>query len=203
MPEILASVFIATSLDGFIARGNGDIDWLPTGADSAAEDYGYAEFMKHIDAIVMGRMTYEKVRTFGQWPYGKTPVVVLATRKVDIPKELAKSVTTMSGNVEAIVNHLASRELTRLYVDGGATIQKFLNAGAIQRLIITRIPVLIGQGIPLFGYLEKDVLLRHIMTRDYPSGLVQSEYEVVGRRKRPSVKKPRVSKRISKKKGRT
>lgn len=194
------SVFIATSLDGFIARVNGDIDWLPQDADSTDEDYGYAEFMKSVDTLVMGRMTYEKVRSLGAWPYTK-PVVVLASRKVEIPKELSKTVTTMSGNVDAIVSHLASLGNKHLYVDGGATIQKFLNAGEIHRLIITRVPVLLGQGLPLFGFLQKDILLKHVRTRQYPSGLVQSEYVVVGSTKRPSVKKARVSKVVKAKKG--
>ena len=192
-----ASVFIATSLDGYIAREDGSIDWLPTGADTKFEDYGYADFMKSVDALVMGRKTFETVRGFGgEWPYGAKPVIVLTTKKVQIPKELAKSVTTMSGKVETIVKHLESREMNHLYVDGGVTIQKFLNAGAIERLIITRIPVLIGKGIPLFGPVDQDIKLSHVGTKTYPSGLVQSEYYVVPRAllpKRRSTKKTRVT----------
>lgn len=195
------SVFIATSLDGFIARVNGELDWLPQDADSTGEDYGYAEFMKSVDTLVMGRMTYEKVRTLGDWPYGAKPVVVLASRKIDIPKELSKTVTTMSGNVEAIVSHLESLGNKHLYVDGGATIQKFLNAGAINRLILTRVPVLLGKGLPLFGFLQNDILLKHVRTTDYPSGLVQNEYVVTGSKKRPSVKKARVTRAVKAKKG--
>jgi dihydrofolate reductase len=197
MPEAKATVFIATSLDGFIARENGEIDWLPTGADTKFEDYGYAAFMESVDALVMGRKTYETVRSFGAWPYGKKPVVVLSSKKVDIPKDLAKSVTAMSGNVAAIVSHLEALGMKHFYVDGGVTIQKFLNAGMIDRLIITRIPVLIGSGIPLFGKLENgDVKLGHVATRTYPSGLVQSEYVVVvtPKAKRRSTKKARLSK---------
>ena len=200
MPQIYCNVFIATSLDGFIARTNGDIDWLPQGADLAGEDYGYAEFLKDQDAIVMGRMTYEKVLNLGPWPYGTKPVIVLATRKVEIPKELSKTVTTMSGKVEAIIDHLASRDMKSIYVDGGATIQKFLSVGAIQRLIITRVPILLGSGLPLFGFLPQDLVLQHVGTRSWPSGLVQSEYRVKGGRKRPSVKKAPVTKATKKKK---
>lgn len=202
MPELKATVFIATSLDGFIARSDGAIDWLPTGADTKFEDYGYAELMKSVDALVMGRKTYETVRGFGgEWPYGKKPVVVLSTKKVDIPKELAKTVTVMSGNIGAIRDYLATLDVSHIYVDGGVTIQRFLNAGAINRLIITRIPVLIGEGIPLFGKLEHgDISLAHIGTKTYPSGLVQSEYAVATWKrpatapKRRSTKKQRVSK---------
>ena len=207
MPELKATVFIATSLDGFIARPDGAIDWLPTGADTKFEDYGYAELMKSIDALVMGRKTFETVRGFGgEWPYGTKPVVVLSSRKVEIPKELAKTVTYMSGNINAIREHLAARDVKHIYVDGGVTIQRFLNAGAIDRLIITRIPILIGEGIPLFGKLERgDIPLAHIGTKTYPSGLVQSEYAVATWKKaattakRRSTKKQRVSKVVKKK----
>lgn len=201
MADLKASVFIATSLDGFIARPDGAIDWLPTGADTKFEDYGYADLMKSVDALVMGRKTFETVRGFGgEWPYGAKPVVVLSSKKVEIPKELAKTVTYMSGNINAIREHLASRDIKHVYVDGGVTIQRFLNAGAIDRLIITRIPVLIGEGIPLFGRLEKgDIQLTHMGTKQYPSGLVQSEYAVVTWKKpstpkRRSTKKTRISK---------
>jgi dihydrofolate reductase len=207
MPELKATVFIATSLDGFIARPDGAIDWLPTGADTKFEDYGYAELMRSVDALVMGRKTFETVRGFGgDWPYGAKPVVVLSSRKVEIPKELAKTVTYMSGNINAIREHLATRDVKHIYVDGGVTIQRFLNAGAIDRLIITRIPILIGEGIPLFGKLEKgDIPLAHIGTKTYPSGLVQSEYTVATWKKpattakRRSTKKQRVSKVVRKK----
>ena len=193
-----ATVFIATSIDGFIAREDGSIDWLPTGADTKFEDYGYADFMKSVDGLVMGRKTYETVRGFGgEWPYGTKPVVVLTTKKIQIPKELAKTVTTMSGKISAILSHLETLGMKHLYIDGGVTIQKFLNAGAIERLIINRIPVLIGKGIPLFGPVDQDIKLSHIGTKTYPSGLVQSEYFVVPRTllapKRRSTKKVRVT----------
>jgi dihydrofolate reductase len=197
-----ATVFIATSLDGFIAREDGAIDWLPTGADTKFEDYGYADFMKSVDALVMGRKTYETVRGFGgEWPYGTKPVIVLSSKKVSIPKELAKSVTAMSGKISAILGHLEALGMKHIYVDGGVTIQKFLNAGALERLIITRIPVLIGKGIPLFGPVDQDIKLSHVSTKTYPSGLVQSEYFVVPKAfvaKRRSTKKARIT--MSKKK---
>jgi dihydrofolate reductase len=191
MADVKCTVFIATSLDGFIARENGAIDWLNS-VDDLGEDYGFAAFMKTVDALVMGRHTYETVRGMGTWPYGKTPVIVLATKKVTVPKELAKNVTVMSGKVDTIVNALAAREMKHLYVDGGITIQRFLNAGAIHRVIVTRIPVLIGTGIPLWGKLDRgDVRLRHVQTRSYPNGLVQSDYEVAAKRR--STKRSRAS----------
>ena len=172
------SVFIAASVDGFIARQNGNLDWLP-GEESGIpeEDHGYFEFMSSVDVVVMGRGTFEKVLTFGGWPFRK-PVVVLSTRAIEIPPALPKSVEVMSGTPAEVVARLDARGLTHAYIDGGVTISRFLEAGLIQRMIITRIPVLIGSGIPLFGPLTRDIRLKHVATRTYSSGLVQNEYEV-------------------------
>ena len=197
MPDIKATVFIATSLDGFIAREDGGIDWLSSTGDPPGEDYGYGAFMNSVDAHVMGRKTWDFVRSLPAWPYGKKQVVVLSSKKVEIPKELAKTVTHMSGKPDVIVSTLANRELNHLYVDGGVTIQRFLNAGAINRLIIARIPVLIGSGIPLFGKLDRgDIRLRHVETRTFSNGIVQSEYELAAKRR--STKRTRASRALKK-----
>jgi dihydrofolate reductase len=127
----------------------------------------------------MGRNTFETVLTLGPWPYGNKRVVVLSSRPVDLSAARGGVVEQMSGTPEQIVSQLAASGAQHLYVDGGITIQRFLRAGLIQRLTITRVPVLIGEGIPLFGSLPDDVQLRHIATRQYPSGLVSSEYQVV------------------------
>jgi dihydrofolate reductase len=171
------SVFVGTSVDGFIARLNDDLDFLPEGG---GEPHGYKEFVASVDALVIGRKTFEKVLTFENWPYGDKRVVVLSNRPVDLSAAVGGVVEQMSGSPAEIVSQLAASGARHLYVDGGLTIQGFMRAGLIQRLVITRVPVLIGEGIPLFGSLPRDVLLRHIATRHYPSGLVQSEYEVVG-----------------------
>lgn len=171
------AVFIATSLDGFIARENGDIDWLPADPDNT-EDYGYAAFMNSVDALVMGRNTFEKVLTFGEWPYQKKPVIVLSHRPLDIPASLADCVESMSGEPADILARLSARGYRHLYLDGGITIQRFLAAGLVHRIILTRIPILSGRGIPLFGPLPHDLALRHTGTRSYPNGIVQSEYEI-------------------------
>lgn len=126
----------------------------------------------------MGRKTFEKVLTFGEWPYGKKSVIVLSHAAVRIPGNLA-SVETMSGSPADIMSTLSKRGLKHLYIDGGKTIRGFLEAGLINELTITRVPVLIGRGIPLFGPLKKDILLRHIETRQFPDGLIQSRYEVI------------------------
>ena len=170
-----ASVFIGTSVDGFIARLNGDLDFLPAGG---GEPHGYREFMETVDALVIGRKTYETVLAFETWPYAEKPVYVLSTRSL-APAPPDAVVEHMSGDPAEIVSQLETRGIKHVYVDGGITIQGFLQAGLIQRLIITRVPVLIGDGISLFGPLPHDLRLEHVATRDYPSGLVQTEYRVV------------------------
>jgi dihydrofolate reductase len=171
---VKASVFIATSVDGFIARANGDLDWLPAGG---GEEHGYEAFIASVDALVIGRKTFETVLTFDTWPYGEKPVYVLSTRALAATPPGAV-VERMSGSPADIVSQLTARGVRHAYVDGGITIQQFLRAGLIQRLIITRVPVLLGAGIPLFGATERDILLTHVGTRQYASGLVQSEYSV-------------------------
>jgi dihydrofolate reductase len=168
------SVFVGTSVDGFIARANGDLDWLPA---NGGEPHGYDEFIASVDAIVIGRKTFETVLAFPTWPYGGKRVVVLSSRPLDLAAARG-ALEQMGGPPAEIVSRLADSGARHLYVDGGITVQRFLRAGRVQRLVITRVPVLIGDGIPLFGSLPGDVRLRHVATRHYPSGLVQSEYDV-------------------------
>lgn len=172
-----ASVFVGTSLDGFIARPNGAFDFLPPGG---GEEHGYEAFMASVDALVIGRKTFETVLAFDAWHYGKKPVFVLSTRALPpVPPEAV--VERMSGLPADIVSALSARGIQHIYVDGGITVQRFLQAGLIQHLIITRVPVLIGEGIPLFGFTGRDIRLKHVATRQYVTGLVQSEYEVLVR----------------------
>jgi dihydrofolate reductase len=169
------SVFVGTSLDGFIARKNGDLDFLPR---DGGEPHGYNEFIATVDAIVIGRNTFETVLPMKPWPYADKRVVVLSSRPVDFSSVVGGVVEQMTGSPAEIVSKLAATGAHHLYIDGGITIQRFLRAGLIQHLTITRVPVLIGEGIPLFGSLPHDIRLRHIATRQYPSGLVSSEYLV-------------------------
>jgi len=177
------SVFIATSLDGFIAREDDTLDWLygqatdiPVDED---EDYGYREFMDSVDALVMGRRTFEKVVTFGSWPYGDKPVFVLSHDGVAIPEELIDRVRTLTGEPKEVAEILEKNGHNHVYLDGGNTIQGFARAGLLDTLIITRIPVLLGQGVPLFGSLSQDIRLNHGETRAFPNGFVQSRYRVI------------------------
>jgi dihydrofolate reductase len=173
---IRASVFVGVSVDGFLARRNGDFDFLiPPGG---VEEHGYTAFMASVDALVIGRNTYDKVLTLDEWPYGDKPVIVLSTRPIGPPTSPAAVVERMEGTPPEICARLSERGFGHLYVDGGITIQRFLEAGLVQRMTITRVPVLVGDGIPLFGALPRDLRLEHIETRSYSSGLVTSEYAV-------------------------
>jgi dihydrofolate reductase len=168
------SVFIGTSVDGFIARPDGALDFLP----EDCEPHGYDEFIASVDTLVIGRKTFETVLAFATWPYGNKRVVVLSGKPVDFSAVRGGVVEQMGGPPTEIVAKLAASGAQHLYVDGGITIQRFLRAGLIQRLIITRVPVLIGEGIPLFGTLPRDVQLQHVATQQYPSGLVKTEYRI-------------------------
>jgi dihydrofolate reductase len=169
------SVFVGTSVDGYLARPDGALDFLPP---NGGEPHGYDEFMASVDALIIGRNTYEVVRGFEAWPYGEKPVFVLSRRALSPPPARAV-VERMSGTSAEIVAALTRRGFRHAYVDGGLTIQSFLQAGLIQRLTITRVPVIIGAGVPLFGPTTRDLRLAHIETRQYASGLVKSEYEVL------------------------
>lgn len=170
------SAFVGTSVDGFIARRNGELDFLPA---DGGEPHGYDEFMASVDALVIGRKTFETVLAFPDWPYGDKRVVVLSSRPIDFSTVRGGAVEQMNGPPAEIVAKLDSDGVQHIYVDGGITIQGFLRAGLVQRLIVTRVPVLIGDGIPLFGTLPQDVQLHHVATQHYRSGLVKSEYELV------------------------
>lgn len=174
-----ASVYIATSLDGFIARDGGDIDWLLKASDSE-DDYGYAAFMASVDTLVMGRKTFQTVLSFGEWPYAGKRVVVLSRTltRAEIPEQLSAAVEVHAGPVEALVSDLGKTGAKRLYVDGGQAIQSFLKAGRLNRLTVTRVPVLIGSGVPLFGELPEDIQLVHQSTSVFQNGFVQSTYRV-------------------------
>ncbi|HEX4923635.1 MAG TPA: dihydrofolate reductase family protein [Bdellovibrionales bacterium] len=176
---ITGHVFIATSLDGFIARKNGDIEWLLT-RDAPNEDHGYNDFIKDIDGIVMGRGTFEAVLKFESWPYTR-PVVVLS-KSLDakaLPAWLQDKVRVMSEPPKDVLRRLAQEGWRKVYVDGGQVVQSFLREKLIADLVITSVPVLLGEGRPLFGPLARDISLKHVETKAFPSGLVQSKYRVL------------------------
>jgi dihydrofolate reductase len=169
------SVFVGVSVDGFMARRDGRYDFLPT---DGGEEHGYSAFIASVDAVVMGRGTFDIVLGFDRWPF-RQPVIVLTSRACDAELPADAAIDFMAGEPTEIVVRLAARGLKHLYVDGGITIQRFLNAGLIDHATITRVPVIIGDGIPLFGPTGRDIQLRHVETRTYRSGLVTTEYDVV------------------------
>ena len=178
-------VFIAVSVDGFIARTNGSIDWLEPARsepsrEAASEDYGYDRFLAEMDSIVMGRGTFEKALTFGAWPYTK-PVLVLSSTLSDqnLRSDLQGKVRIANFSHSELLTALSSKGWRRVYIDGGKVIQAFLRAGLVADLVVTRIPILIGDGIPLFGSLPADIHLKHIGTTAFASGFVQSKYGIV------------------------
>lgn len=178
---VKCSVYIATSVDGFIAKPDGDIEWLhrPEYAFSGQGGLSYEDFMATVDTLVMGRHSFEKVLTFGSWPYEGTPVIVLSSRALAVPDYLQGKVRTESGAPAAVVARLSAEGKRHVYVDGGITIQRFLQARLIREITITQIPILLGSGIPLFGSLGSEFPLRLLDTTAYDNGFVQVRYEVV------------------------
>lgn len=172
-----AEVFIATSLDGFIARPDGDILWLTSRPVPEGEDFGYAAFLDGIGAMVMGRESFEKVLTFPEWPY-KTPVVVLSRTpdRVAVPGALKDQVQVTSKPPREVLEEMAAAGVSRIYLDGGQTIRSFLAEGLVRRVIVTLIPVLLGQGRPLWGHGAGDVNLTLVASRSWENGFVQVEY---------------------------
>ena len=173
---IKLSVFCPSERRWLLARPDHALNFLEAGGQELP--HGFDEFYASVDVVVIGRKTFEVVLTFGSWFYGKKPVVVLSSRPLDFSSVKGRVVGQMSGAPTEIVMQLKSRGFKHAYIDGGITIQRFLATGCIDRLVITRVPVLIGAGVPSFGPVQRDINLRHVATRCYKGGLVQSEYEI-------------------------
>ncbi|MBI3789857.1 MAG: dihydrofolate reductase [Gemmatimonadetes bacterium] len=171
------SVYIATSVDGFIARPDGAIDWLP-GPDPVIGDFGYEAFMASVDAVLLGRSTYDLVCTMDGWHYGHRRVMVLSRRGVPVPEAHRGKVTVHAGPPADALASLAAHGCKHVYVDGGVTIQAFLAEGLIDDITITTIPVLLGAGRPLFGALSHDVRLELQSSQSFANGFVQSTWRV-------------------------
>jgi dihydrofolate reductase len=171
-------VYIAVSIDGYIATSDGGIEWLMEIPNPDHVDFGFTEFMKGIDAIVMGRNTFEKVLSFGKWPYTK-PVFVLTTTLTSVPVGMENKAEIVKGDIEQIVNNLNERGFQNLYVDGGKVVQSFLEKDLIDEMIITRVSVLLGRGVPLFGNMDQSLKFRQVKTTAYNDDLVKSYYKRV------------------------
>lgn len=167
------SVFIAASIDGYIARENGDLDWLENIPSEEGEDYGYKAFIATVDVILMGRKTYEKVAGFQEWPYTGKRLIVLS----DTLEAVKEEAELYSGSIDALLSRLDREGVKHAYVDGGITISKFLEKGIVDHLTLTIIPILLGQGIPLFHSMDRESSLKLESAHSYPNGLVQLRYE--------------------------
>jgi dihydrofolate reductase len=163
------AVFIATSLDGFIARLDGGLDWLKP---FEGEEHGYGEFFAGVDALVIGRGTYETVLGFPEWPYGKKRVVVCTSR----PARPAHGEELWSGSPRALAEQLDREGVRRVYLDGGALVSSFLREGLVDEMTINVIPILLGSGLPLFSGGLPELPLRLVSAKSFPSGLVQLHY---------------------------
>ena len=168
-------VYIAQSLDGFIAKKGGDITWLEEFPNPDGSDFGFSDFMKKIDALLMGRNTYEKVLTFGFWPYEKPVYVVSNTIKV-VPESLKGKVFILSGEILEILESLENKGLKSIYVDGGMLIQSFLSEDLIDTMIITTMPVILGEGLPLFGSIGRELKWELVESQVLNKYAVKSEY---------------------------
>lgn len=177
----ICSVYIAVSLDGFIARENGDLDWLDKASENIpkGEDCGYNLFISNVDVIIMGRNTYEKVLSFGKWPYENIKVIVLSHFLGSDSRKPSQNIEFYNGKPETLVDRLKNEGAKKIYIDGGKTITNFLSNGLIDEIIITIIPVLLGNGIPLFGNIMKDVALKLNDSKAYDFGFVQNTYKVI------------------------
>jgi len=175
---ITSSVYIAISLDGFIAREDGSIDWLMEANKTVpvGEDCGYAAFMSSVDVLIMGRNTYEQVAGFEPWPYEGKRVVVLSTREIDFRQGPNIQLERSSETPKELLKRLSLEGCKHAYVDGGKVIQSFLSNSLINKLTITTVPVLIGQGRPLFGSVSNDVKLKLVDSKAYKFGFVQNTY---------------------------
>ncbi|MEW6194265.1 MAG: dihydrofolate reductase family protein [Bacteroidota bacterium] len=169
-------VFIAESLDGYIAKKDGNIDWLLEIPNPGGSDYGYNDFIKNIDAVVLGRITFEKVLSFGGWHYSK-PVFVLSNTLKSVGKNLENKAAVIKGDLKSVIKELHSKNYTNIYIDGGITIQNFLKEDLIDEMTITQIPIILGSGIPLFGELKNELRFEHVKTEVLNNALVQSRYK--------------------------
>ena len=175
----MVKVFIAASLDGYIADQYGSVDFLYQYPEPAGEDMGYYNFMSTIDALVMGRKTFETVLGFGvEWPYTK-PVFVWTSHLKSVPKELEPKVQLINGNPKQIISMLNEKNLHNIYVDGAKAIQSFLNEDLIDEMTITTIPSLLGSGIPLFNGISKAVYFEAVESKTYSHGVIQSVFKKV------------------------
>jgi len=170
-------VYIGTSLDGFISAPDGSLDWLSYVPIPEGNDLGFSEFMERIDAVVMGRKTFQTLLGFGVgWHYPK-PGLILSSTMNSAPEEFANHVQFASGTPGEVVAFAKDQGFENLYIDGGTTIQGFLRDDLIDEMIFTQIPILLGGGDRLFGDLEQPLGFELVDSRVLLGQLVKRRYE--------------------------
>jgi dihydrofolate reductase len=171
------SIFVATSVDGFIAREDGDVSWLES-FDSMGdgEDGGFANFFSQIDLMVVGRATFEKVMSFDTWLYGEKPIWVVSRTLSSLPEGFNGNVKIINASPSEILQSAQTQGFQHIYLDGGKLIQSFLKEELADELTITRVPILLGKGIPLFGLLEKELRLELIKVTSWQNGFIGEKY---------------------------
>ena len=170
------SVFIASSLDGYIADKDGGLDWLHAIPNPEQKDMGYLEFTVGIDALIMGRVTFDTVCSIDiDWPYTK-PVYVLSNSLKAIPEKYVQHAQLVQGTLSEVLDKVHNNGHDKLYIDGGGTIRSFLKEDLIDEMIITTIPVLLGGGAPLFGDLDKHLDFRCVSSEIHLDSVVQSRF---------------------------
>jgi dihydrofolate reductase len=171
-------IFMAMSLDGFVAREDFGLDWLMK-QKTDGEDHGHETFMESIDGLVMGSGSFRTLLTFDAWPYEKPVIVLSKTLKLnDIPKELRDRVSISEKTPRRVMASLSEQGWRRAYIDGGKIIQSFLRDGLVADMTVTIVPILIGTGKRMFGELDADIDLRLLETKAFPSGLITTRYKV-------------------------
>lgn len=184
---VKCSAFIATSVDGYIATPTGGVDWLATAGKQGPEfaehaQEALAKYLSSVDCMVMGRKCMEKISSMNlsaeQWPYGDIPIIVLSRTLSQAPENMRKYVELFSGKIEDLVHRLEARGLSHAYIDGGSTITSFLELGLLQELTITRAPILLGEGIPLFGKISRNIDLFEAESEVFPNNFIQVRYQV-------------------------
>jgi len=168
-------VYIGKSLDGFIAGKDGDLQWLNDIPNPENSDFGFSAFMERIDAVVMGRRSFETVQSFGSWIYTK-PVFVVSTTLDRLPPEYDGRAQILNLKPARIIKELGDKGLRNIYIDGGVLIQSFLAGDLIDEMIITTVPVLLGDGVPLFAKLRRQLKFTHIRTEILAGCLVKTHY---------------------------
>ncbi len=170
-------LYIASSLDGYIARENGSIDWLTEYENNSETDYGYSEFYSSIGTVLMGRKTYEQVLGFGDWPYAEKKTYVFTRQKEPLNRE--KNVEFVSGDIGEFARRLKENTDEDIWLVGGSQIIKvFLEEGLVQEMIVFIVPIILGSGIPLFDHIRKKIRLRTGKVKRYENGLVRVEYNL-------------------------